>query len=60
MAVPKTTETSCRDGSVQARQVERLHKQPHECILICDCVCTCALHAQDILSYIHIGLNAFV
>ena len=30
MAVPKTTETRCRDGSVQARQViKRLHKQPH-------------------------------
>ena len=30
MAVPKTTETRCRDGSVQARQdIERLHKQPH-------------------------------
>ena len=30
MAVPKTTETRCRDGSVQARQVIiRLHKQPH-------------------------------
>jgi len=28
--VPKTTETRCRDGSVQARQViERLHKQLH-------------------------------
>ena len=26
MAVPKTTETRCRDGSVQARQViQRLH-----------------------------------
>ncbi len=30
MAVLKTTETRCRDGSVQARQViKRLHKQPH-------------------------------
>ena len=30
MAVPITTETRCRDGSVQARQViKRLHKQPH-------------------------------
>ena len=30
MAVPKTTEIRCRDGSVQARQViKRLHKQPH-------------------------------
>ena len=30
MAVPKTTQTRCRDGSVQARQVIiRLHKQPH-------------------------------
>ena len=30
MAVPKTTETRCRDGSVQARQVIKgLHKQPH-------------------------------
>ena len=30
MAVPKTTETGCRDGSVQVRQViKRLHKQPH-------------------------------
>ena len=30
MAVPKITETWCRDGSVQARQViKRLHKQPH-------------------------------
>ena len=30
MAVPKTTETRCRDGSVQARQVtKRLHKQPN-------------------------------
>ena len=29
MAVPKTTESRCRDGSVQARQViKRLHKQP--------------------------------
>ena len=27
MAVPKTTETRCRDGSVQARHViQRLHK----------------------------------
>ena len=30
MALPKTTETRCRDGSVQARQdIKRLHKQPH-------------------------------
>ena len=30
MAVPKTTETRCRDGSVQARRdIKRLHKQPH-------------------------------
>ena len=30
MAVPKTTETRCRDGSVQARQVIKiLHKHPH-------------------------------
>ena len=30
MAVPKTTETRCRDGSVQARHViQRLHNQPH-------------------------------
>ena len=30
MAMPKTTETRCTDGSVQARQVvKRLHKQPH-------------------------------
>ena len=35
MAVPKTTETRCRDGSVQARQViKRLHKQPHPCIFL--------------------------
>jgi len=28
MAVPKTTETRCRDGSVQAREVvKRLHMQ---------------------------------
>ena len=30
MAVPKPTQTRCRYGSVQARQViKRLHKQPH-------------------------------
>ena len=30
MAVPKTTETRCRDGSVQARHViQRLHNYPH-------------------------------
>ena len=30
MVMPKTTETRCTDGSVQARQaVKRLHKQPH-------------------------------
>ena len=30
MAVPKTTETRRRNGSVQARQVIKLlHKQPH-------------------------------
>ena len=35
MAVPKTTETRCRDGSVQARQViKRLHKQPHPYIFL--------------------------
>ena len=29
MAVPKTTATRCRDGSVQARHViQRLHKYP--------------------------------
>ena len=34
MAVPKITETRCRDGSVQARQViKRLHKQTHPYIL---------------------------
>ena len=34
MAVPKTTETRCRDGSGQARQViKRLHKQPHPYII---------------------------
>ena len=33
MAMPKTTETRCTDGSVQARQVvKRLHKQPHHYI----------------------------
>ena len=35
MAVPKTTETRCRDGSVQVRQViKRLHKQPHPYIFL--------------------------
>ena len=35
MAVPKTTETRCRDGSVQTRQViKRLHKQPHPYIFL--------------------------
>ena len=35
MEVPKTTETRCRDGSVQARQViKRLHKQPHPYIFL--------------------------
>ena len=35
MAVPKTTETRCRDGSIQARQViKRLHKQPHPYIFL--------------------------
>ena len=35
MAVPKTTETRCRDGSVQARQdIKRLHKQPHPYMVI--------------------------
>ena len=35
MAVPKTTETRCRDGSVPARQViKRLHKQPHPYIFL--------------------------
>ena len=35
MAVPKTTETRCRDGSVQARQViKRLNKQPHPYIFL--------------------------
>ena len=30
MAVPKTTETRCREGSGQARHdIQRLHKQPH-------------------------------
>ena len=35
MAVLKTTETRCTDGSVQARQVvKRLHKQPHPYIFL--------------------------
>ena len=35
MAVPKTIETRCRDGSVQARQVIKgLHKQPHPYIFL--------------------------
>ena len=35
MAVPKTAETKCRDGSVQERQViKRLHKQPHPYIFL--------------------------
>jgi len=35
MAVPKTTETWCRDGSVLARQVIKgLHKQPHPYIFL--------------------------
>ena len=35
MAVPKTAETRCRDGSVQARQViKRLHKQPYPYIFL--------------------------
>ena len=25
MAVPKTMDTTCRDGSVQARHIQRLH-----------------------------------
>ena len=30
MAVPKTTKTRCRDGSVQERQdIQTLHKYPH-------------------------------
>ena len=57
MAVPKTTETRCRDGSVQARHViQRLHKEPHPSIFLtlggahvlrelqnlsCVCVCVC-------------------
>ena len=33
MAVPKTTETRCRDGSVQEGQgIQTLHKQPHPCM----------------------------
>ena len=31
MAMPKTTETSCRDGSAQARHV--IHKYPHPYII---------------------------
>ena len=35
MAVPKTAEARCRDGSVQARQViKRLYKQPHPYIFL--------------------------
>ena len=38
MAVPKTTETRCRDGSVQARQfTHRLHKSPHPLIYTQQC-----------------------
>ena len=35
MTVQKTTETRCRDGSVQERQdIKRLHKQPHPYIFL--------------------------
>ena len=35
MAVPKTTETWCRDGSVQVRQfLKRLHEQSHPYIFV--------------------------
>ena len=44
MAVPKTTETRCRDGSVQARQViKRLHKQPHPYIFFLLDYCSVSL-----------------
>ena len=44
MAVPKTTETRCRDGSVQARQViKRLHKQPHPYIFLFASNCSVSL-----------------
>ena len=44
MAVPKTTETRCRDGSVQARQVlKRLHKQPHPYIFLFALNCSVSL-----------------
>ena len=40
MAVPKTTETRCRNGSVQERQgIQTLHKYPHPYIhllFVCD------------------------
>ena len=38
MAVPKTMETRCRDGSVQERQgIQTLHKYPHPYIFfVCD------------------------
>ena len=44
MAVPKTTEPRCRDGSVQARQViKRLHKQPHPYIIFLTLNCSVSL-----------------
>ena len=44
MAVPKTTETRRRDGSVQARQViKRLHKQPHPYIFLFTWNCSVSL-----------------
>ena len=44
MAVPKTTETRCRDGSVQARQdIKRLHKQPHPYIFLFPSNCSVSL-----------------
>ena len=44
MAVPKTTETRCRAGSVQERQgIQALHKYPHPYIFF--------LHVTSFLGY---------
>ena len=54
MAVPKTTETRCRDGSVQARQViKRLHMISAHTVAVSPSVTVNIASLKPIVSSVH-------
>ena len=66
MAVPKTIETRCRDGSVQERQgIQTLHKKPHPYIFFFHRQCCFPLISENSLRRMShtkkdVGMGLFV